>query len=62
MGADTDTEGLETNWENGNDRPDLDDFNRPTHSRLLGPDGEPLAYREFKFGFQPPRKRKKRTN
>ena len=31
----------------------VDDFERPTHSRLLGPSGHPLPYEEFKFGFQP---------
>ena len=33
---------------------------RPTHSDLLGPDGNPLRYETIKFGFQPTRPKKQR--
>jgi hypothetical protein len=50
---DADTEGdLMPDWDNADRAPDLDEIYRPTHSRLLGPDGHPLPYKEFKFGFQ----------
>lgn len=40
-------------WQNDQRGASVDDFERPTHSRILGPDGNRLPYEEFRFGFQP---------
>lgn len=40
-------------WDNGQRGATVEDFERPTHSRLLGPDGQRLPYEEVAFGFQP---------